>query len=161
MSRRRPRSHYDYGVDELPTIVPFDGGIPVAQVVGGRGPRVIQRSVLAPLSFMPHINDTDTHSITYPDDGSAFRMHSEPSEPYHAHPSLDSALDELEEVQWGEPYFADLRDRLRFALAEQELKSPEPPEGTEYAGPLAELAAILDGTLGAVMALLPHRPNAR
>jgi len=128
---------------------------------GGRGMRVLEESVLAPLSGVPPIYDTDTHSITYPDDASAFRVHSDPEGPYATHRSIDEALASLEDVEWGEPHFEKLRDELHGALARHEIQPPEPPDGTAYEGPLSEVAAILDQTLGAVMALIPTQPGAR
>src|SRR5205085_369050 len=50
----------------------------------GAGSTVLQNSVLAALAGVPAITDTNAHSITYPVNGSHFRLHSEPDGPFDA-----------------------------------------------------------------------------
>lgn len=121
----------------------------------GSGSGVLASSLLGPLSGLPFIADSDIHSITYPEDGSAFRVHSEPSSPVTSYESVGAVLDTLERRQWDEAYFEDVRSAMIAALEEHEVPAPEPPDGTEFTGPLDEIAAILDQRLGAVMALFP------
>jgi hypothetical protein len=120
----------------------------------GLGTGVIDASLLAPLSSLSTIHDHYHHSFSYPEDGSAFRVHSTPSQPHRALDSPRAALDRLERDSWDRGYFSNLRDVMHQRLAMHDLP-PEPPEGTEFAGPLADIAATLDQRLGAVMALFP------
>jgi hypothetical protein len=125
-----------------------------ANFAAGSG-SVLDYSLLGPLSSLPPITDTDTHSITYPQDASAFRVHSEPSEPVDAYPSIESIRASLEPREWDAPYFEELRNELLTTLETYEVPPPEPVDQAEFHGPLDEIAAILDQRLGAVMVLFP------
>jgi hypothetical protein len=126
----------------------------LARFAGGTGTRVLDDSILAPLSVLRRIHDAEPHSITYSQYGSAFRLHSEPTGPYDAAPTLARLLDRVEETRWGGSFFASVRDELRETLLAQNVASPDrPAEG--FDGPLAEIAALLDERVGAVMALVP------
>jgi hypothetical protein len=121
----------------------------------GSGSVVLANSLLGPLSGLPLILNSDTHSITYPEDGSAFRVHSGPSEPITCFDSIEAVLETLERRPWGEAYFEEVRSSMIATLEEQHVPGPEAPDGAEFAGPLDEIAAILDQRLGALMVLVP------
>lgn len=121
----------------------------------GAGTAVLDRSLLGPVAGTPLIYDTDTHSISYPDDGSAFRVHSEPNGPYEAYENLDALLARIEPSTWTTEFFVDVRDRLRSAVLEQDLPVDDVPGVQQDLGPVAEIAALLDQHVGAVMALVP------
>jgi hypothetical protein len=113
------------------------------------GSGVANASLAALLARLPQIHDADHHSLGYPEDGSAFRMHSTPSQPYRAPESPQAALDRLEREDWDPSYFTNLRDLIHEQLLTQDVRPPEPPERSEFAGPLADIAATLDQRVGA------------
>ena len=123
----------------------------------GAGVSVLAGSILAPLSGLPTIPGAGHHSITYPKDASAFRIHSEASGPYRALDSIDSVLERLEPEGWNEQHFLGLRNRLVGLLRSHDISPPDPPEGGEFDGPVAEIAAILEQRVGAVMVLVPAK----
>lgn len=133
----------------------YERGKLLGQFASGSGAGVLNASLLAPLSGVPLIHDVAAHSITYPEDGRAFRVHSEPSEPFDARPSLENVVERIEETRWNVDFWASLANRLRRLLVEHDVPPPEPPTAPGFDGPLAELGAVLDQRAGAVMALVP------
>jgi hypothetical protein len=101
---------------------------------------------------VPPILDAAAHSITYPVDGSAFRLHSEPAGPFEAARSFEEWWARTR-TAWDASFFQGLRDQLIEALSGEgrEKRRPELP-GVE--GPVAHIATLLE-RIGAVLALFP------
>ncbi len=87
-----------------------------AKFASGSGSVILADSLLGPLSTLPLILDSDIRSITYPHDGFAFRVHSEPSSPVTSVASIDAVLATLERREWGKPYFEEVRNIMPEAL---------------------------------------------
>ena len=122
----------------------------------GKGQQVLDRSIAAPVGGLPKLFHTVTHSITYPEDSRAFRLHSQPSEPHEA-ASLRAHLLEAEPREWGRHHFEQLLGRAEEALALHEVELPEPEDtGGEPPGTMTRLARALQG-LGSVLVLVPSR----
>lgn len=122
---------------------------------GGAGQGVLENSIAASVAGLPKIFDGDPHSITYPEDARAFRLHSEPSEELAAR-SVAAAVEVAERRDWRSGYFEALLRRAEVAVLEQDIPLPEPPEGRDAPdGVMTRLARLLDGPLRSVLVLLP------
>jgi hypothetical protein len=121
----------------------------------GTGSGVLEDSILAPLNDLRRIDDTAAHSFTYPQDGSAFRLHSDASEPYAAARSFRALLSATESQAWGERFFVSLGNELLTATSDADFPGLQSWELDR--GPVAEVAAILDRHFNAVLALFPDR----
>jgi hypothetical protein len=125
------------------------------QFAVGAGSGLVDASLFGSLAGVPTIADAAAHSISYPADGSAFRLHSEPSEPFMTETSFRVLLANAEPQTWDEQFFIGLRDNLIDALTAQDVPLPEAPGADGFNSSLAELAFLMDQRLGAVLALFP------
>ena len=120
---------------------------------------VLGETLFAPLIGVPRISPSDrrSHSITYPEDGSAFRLHTEPSEPFAAL-SAAQVFGEADSVEWTPGHFAQLEERVLMTLEESgmRVRSRQPPQDD---APLERIAQVLEEYLSAVLVLIPDEPR--
>jgi hypothetical protein len=114
---------------------------------------VTTKVLLAPLAGAPVFTDRSAHSMSYPATRLAGRFHSDPSEEFDG-TNLTDLVEQLPLEQWGTDYFTKLLDRLR-ALVDMTDKPVDTAVKAD-AGPVEEIARVLDEHFGAVMALFPQ-----
>jgi hypothetical protein len=124
---------------------------------GTRGaPRAISKTLFAPLVGVPKLGDDQAHSITYPPNATAFRLHSDASEQFDGW-TLSLLLEAVPVTELGAPYYSLLLRKVQSVLAEG---TQDAVYGIDQGYPdvrsLAQLAALLDDRVGAVLVLIPE-----